>query len=193
MSTPQEIANEVFALPYWTKADPKQSALLILPGVQEYRISEGAKHWPDKAEHLWVAGTRADPFYTRREILDIVREVTTIESGTYLIENGGWENHTPHQMRWTVELLKKNPGVNHLIVCTAAYHAPRCVLTCIKIMQRHAAMRVISVLPLWHSEGPSSESAEWIEEMERISMYQQKGDVVSWEEWKQYLSWRTVQ
>ena len=193
MSILIRMAEEVLTLPYWIKADPERSALLILPGIQEYRIPEGARHWPDEAKHLWVAGTRADPFYTRREIVDIIREVTTIEGDTSLIENGGWENHTPDQMRWAIELLKKNREVNHLIVCTAAYHIPRTVLTFIKMMLKHEEMTVISSLPLWNPDGPARDDQDWQTEISKIGIYQKEGDVASDTEWKEYLDWRASQ
>ena len=189
----ERLALAVLALPFWPKTEPKRSVLLILPGIQEYRIAEGVKYWPEKAQRLWVAGTRGDPFYTRREILEIIGRITAKEGDAYL-ENGGWANHTPDQMRWAVELLKKSSKVNHIAICTAVYHVPRCVLTLVRAMLVSGTKRVISILPTWHPEGPAvSGSKEWDEEMEKISRYQGEGDVATLQEWCAYSLWRASQ
>jgi len=188
-------ANEVLSMPWYRgfSGGPEQSALLILPGIQGYRIPEGVKYWPTAARYLWVAGTRADPFYTRKEITEIVRTVVGSDPPISYLENGGWANHTPDQMRWAVELLKGYSDVQHLIICTAEYHLPRCILCCVKTMQMHGVLRIISHAPICHKDGPVSGSMVWNEERAKILVYQKKGDIATAEEWAAYRLWRDRQ
>src|SRR3989344_2098570 len=136
----EKIGNDlkkILDIPFWKNADPEKSAILILPGIQDYRIHEAAKNWPEKGKYLWIAGTRADPFYSRREVIERIgkKRVEAIGlNALYDIETQGWANHTLDQMRWATELLKKHPQINHIVLSTAAYHTPRCTLTLLQTM-----------------------------------------------------------
>ncbi len=189
--------EQILGLQFCEDWHPRQSALLILPGVQDYRIPQGAKYWPKKARHLWVAGTRGNPFYARAEVIQIVLgvlEKVALPMAEEYLETGGWANNTVDQMRWATELLKKNPLVKHLIICTAEYHVPRCTLTFLRTLLLYGDYStVISVLPLRNEEGPFSGSKEWKEELTKISLYQKKGDVASFRELTEYLAWRSHQ
>lgn len=188
----RKTAKEILETPFWKDSTLRKSAVLILPGGwQDYRIPEGIKHWPEKGKYLWVAGTRGDPFYTRKEILEIIDKIKGMSIDSYDIENGGWANNTLDQMLWATELLKKNNEINHLILTTAAYHTPRCVLTCLQTMiKQNISKIVISPIPIYHPEGPSFESTEFKGELERIQKYREKGDVASFKVWEEYVLWR---
>ena len=188
----QKIAKQILEIPFWKDSDLHRSAILILPGVyQNYRITEGVKHWPKKGEYLWVAGTRGDPFYTRREILETIDRKKREHINNHNFENGGWQNHTLDQMMWVTELLKKNNNINHIILTTAAYHVPRCTLTLLQTMKKQSIKQVvISPIPIYHRLGPSLESESFGGELSRISIYQEKGDVATFETWEEYNMWR---
>jgi len=176
--------------PMWKRDEPVKTAILILPGIQEYRITEGVKLWPSRGLHLWVAGTRGDPAYTREQIV----EAAGADSPHIL--HGGFANHTREQMEWCRDLLVLHSEVKHLVVSTAAYHLPRCVLTLVQTMYKAGILIPISPRPLrnpdWNSfAGLDQETIQ--SEMERIERYQQQGDVASCEIWRDYLQWRLDQ
>lgn len=198
MTIYKEIENnlkKILKVPFWKNASQEKSAILILPGVyQDFRIPEGAKNWPEKGKYLWVAGTRADPFYTRKEIIEMINK----EKGKVMdfsdMENGGYQDHTLDQMMWVTELLKAYKDVNHIVVTTAAYHTPRCVLTLLQTMRKQSIKGVvISPVLIDSSLGPSFESEEFKGEIKRVSIYQEKGDVASFDVWEDYLRWRESQ
>ncbi|MDD5433304.1 MAG: hypothetical protein PHE77_01450 [Candidatus Pacebacteria bacterium] len=168
----------------WQPGRPEETAVLILPGkFQSFRITEGAKLWPDKGQYLFVAGTRGDPFYSENDIVDL-----TGKSSLNLFCQG-WAEHTPDQMEWIVKLLQKRFSfIKHLIVATAAYHLPRCVLTLVRAMENARYFFQICPWPIWNPLENYPELLE--EELNRIFLYQEKGDVAKWENWQQYKEWR---
>ncbi len=174
----------------WKKADPKTTAILLLPGMyQEYRIEEGIKLWPTRGKYLWIGPTRGDTKYTsRKQVVELLRE----DSKDIIF--GEYAANTLEQMHWCVELLKNHPEVSHVIVTTAAYHVPRCVLTLLQVLEK--AGKQISLLP-WPLQNPTGNSFTAEEnfqgELERIPLYQEKGDVASLETWNKYLAWRILQ
>lgn len=185
----EALAELVRTLPSWEKSDPETSAILVLPGEhQEFRIPEALKFWPVFAKHLWVAGTCSNPFYARRDVLRIIRGRKGLVpfDDTY-VETAGWAEHTPGQMSWAVALLRHNSSVNHIIVVTAAYHVSRAVLTLIKAMEKAGLECAISLIPIFHEDGPAPGSKEWEEEIAKIPVYQAKGDVASEEEFGRYV------
>jgi len=192
----EEVLREVLETPFYENSNPNNSAVLIFPGgglesIQDYRISEGTKNWPTKGKYLWVAGTRGDPFYTRKEIIRILENSLEIDSSE--IENQGWANHTLDQSIWATELLKKNKNINHVILATAAYHTTRSTLTFLKTLKKQSIDGiVISPIPISHRLEPSLDSEKYIGEMERILKYQGKGDAATLEEWRDYLQWRKI-
>jgi len=193
----ESIGSDLIAIldvPVWKKVNPERSVVLILPGMQDYRIHEGAKKWPEIGKYLWVAGTRADPFYSRRDVIEKVGKERVEEmglSGLYNVETQGWANNTLDQMRWVTALLKKYPDINHVALITAAYHTPRCTLTLLQTMNKESISDVvISPTPINPAFGPSFESDEFQGEIVRIPDYQKKGDIATFEVWKDYLEWR---
>lgn len=169
---------------------PSATAILVMPGVhQEYRIQGGIDLWlEDQDQELWIAGTRGDPSYSREQIVrDAGVDSPNIVCGPFC-------RHTPDQMDWCMEMLKKNPDVEHLIMTTAAYHLPRCVLTNVAAMDK-VGMRVhITPIPLFSPCGNSFSAdgtEDWVSELSKIIEYQKTGHVASFEQWRNYLDWRT--
>ena len=166
----------------------KETAIFLLPGVhQEYRITEGVKLWPNAGKYLWVAGTRGDPTYSKEDIIAVTGKDSTD------IVCGGFARFTPDQMNWCVSLLKQNPHIKHIVVTTAAYHLPRCVLTLLKALKKSGIQIPMTPMPLINPNGDSfsvNGTEDFALEMKKIQEYQQKGDVASLEDWKEYLAWR---
>ncbi len=173
--------------PTWKKPAAENTAILILPGMwQEYRITNGVKLWPQHGKHLWVAGTRQDTIYTLREQL-----VSLLGQDSENIEFGGFADHTLGQMQWCLGLLEKYSTVNHIIVATAAYHVPRCTLTLLQTLAKANKQLSLSPWPLYNPAGNSfTEDENFQGELERIALYQEKGDVASLQTWRTYLAWR---
>lgn len=175
--------------PNWKRLNAHQTAILLLPGVhQEYRITEGVKLWPNAGKYLWVAGTRGDPAYTREDIIAVTGKDSVD------IVCGGFARFTPDQMNWCVSLLKQNPEIKHLIVTTAAYHLPRCVLTLLQALLKAKMQISMTPMPLINPNGDSFSAygtEDFALEMKKIQEYQGKGDVASLEDWREYLAWRT--
>src|SRR5581483_1060845 len=174
--------------PYWKKGAPEETAILVLPGKhQEYRIRESAIFWPGRGKYFWVAGTRGDPEYTREDIIRIAG------NDSLDIVCQGFASHTLAQMEWCARMLQENPRVHHLIVTTAAYHVPRCLLTLLSVLEKLAIKIPITPMPL---ENPSGNSfsldggEDFSSELQKIQEYQAKGDVASLNAWKEYLKWR---
>lgn len=184
----------VLEVPFQEGSSPENSAVLIYQGGnQEYRLAEGVKNWPGKGKHLWIAGTRGDPFLTRREVIEQIEKSLGEKIDPYYIKTQGWANNTLDQSRWATELLKKNEDVNHIVVATAAYHAPRSILTFLKtLMKQQVEGIVISPVPIYHPLEPSPNNKIFIGEMERVPKYQGTGDAATLEEWCNYLQWRSI-
>lgn len=162
------------------------TALAILPGVADSRLSEVL--WQDYTEKVWVAGTRGDPMYTRTQIEKLIERNGRLP--LWLLFQG-WADHTPSQMEWVVDLLLQNRLISSLILSTASYHLPRCTLTFIKVWSKKKSNKRIklALLPtsdsLVRTEILTSQSH--LEEIDRIKLYQQKGDVATADEFFQFL------
>jgi len=178
--------------PQWKRGNPENTAILVLPGIyQEYRIQGGVDIWKqNQSQRLWVAGTRGDPAYPREHIV----EVAGVDSPNIVC--GEFCHHTPDQMRWCLKMLKDNPEISHLIMTTAAYHLPRCVLTNVAAMEKASVRIPISPIPLTNPNGDSFPPTgkegweDWPSEVSKIIMHQTTGDVASLSQWRDYLKWR---
>ncbi len=169
--------------------DPRNEAVVIFPGeYQLWRVKIGVHVWStQEGARLWVAGTSANPFYTRQRILEEIREILgadhSYNDGD--VECGAWANNTLDQAKWLLELLKANPEVTDLVMVTAMYHLPRAILTCLKQMIMQDRFARIRALPIM--QGPKFDDPEGLIEMGKILEYQAKGDVATQEEWEQNL------
>jgi uncharacterized SAM-binding protein YcdF (DUF218 family) len=170
------------------KGNPQETAILLLPGkYQKYRITQGVKLWPSQGNWLWIAGTRGDPIYSKKDIISVIGK----DSPDVVCQ--GFAKHTLDQMEWCAALLKQNPHIKHLIITTAAYHLPRCVLTLLQVLTKAEVRIPITPFPLKNPSGDSFSvegGEDFISEIQKIGEYQQKGDVLSLDVWKEYLSWR---
>jgi hypothetical protein len=178
----------------WSYGEPDQTAVLVLPGQQDYRITRVLQNvWPAQGKYLWVAGTRGDPFIEEEDIVH--RIVTTGQNSPCLdfIECQGWADNTPDQMEWACKMARKYAEVNHLIVATAAYHLPRCVLTFIKEMNKADLFVPVIPWPLTSFSGDSfakKGNQNFALEIAKVLKYQESGHVAPVAEWEEYLKRR---
>ncbi|MDO8655433.1 MAG: ElyC/SanA/YdcF family protein [bacterium] len=177
-------------------------AVVVFPGKHQVsRIQEAARVLRKvESPNFWVAGTMGDPFYPRRDILKEMEDAAGDYDRRYRsspwVETGGFANNSLDQAKFVLELLRANPEVTHLILSTAAYHLPRCVLTCIKQMIEQDKRVAIYTAPSGDdiSQGnllPGTPEIE--EEILKILRYQRKGDVATWDELQRYLAWRALE
>lgn len=179
--------------PNWNKPDPERTAVVVLPGQQDYRITRVLQGvWPQRGRYLWVAGTRGDPSIEREDIFGRIYLKNREPRRNNFIEIQGWADNTPSQMRWVCKMAKKYTDVNDILITTAAYHLPRCVLTLVKELSLEGAKILITPLPLAGFSGDSfarNSNQDFTREIAKILKYQQAGHVASLDEWKMYFDW----
>lgn len=172
----------------------EQTAVVILPGGGEgtppTRLTEVP--WQNYTDDLWVAGTRGDPAYSRGEIEGYVacNGKLPLRLATQL-----YAEHTPSQMKWAVEHLLDQPRVQHVIISTASYHLVRGALTFIKCWNNVRDDRMLTLGLIATSDPPeellatttSTTSRTLEQELDRIEVYQAKGDVATADEFHQFL------
>jgi len=174
--------------------DTSTTALAIFPGggkkeASDTRFTE--VDWRKFSKKVWVAGTRGDPFYDEEEIrLLLARQQRVPPSLTLQI----YAEHSLNQMRWVSNMLCADKTVSTLILSTAEYHLPRCILTFVKTWQREGDARKIRLAAIATSnprllnrpnEDETSQTRE--QEVKRIEVYQIKGDVATANEFMHFI------
>lgn len=187
-----ELYEQVFALEVNNRTMERgTTAVLILPGggigLGPTRLTE--PQWQRYADDLWIGGTRGDPAYTREEIVMYVARERKLPTR---LEMQGFARHTPDQMEWATDTLQDEIFINNLIVSTAKYHTPRCVLTFVKTWMKRGDSRKLrlGILP---SSNPrqvlkTATNQTIVGELERIEKYQANGDVATAKEFREFLS-----
>jgi hypothetical protein len=169
-------------------------AILILPGggagVPPTRLTE--VKWQLLSDDVLVAGTRGDPAYTREEIVTYLARDGKLPER---LETQLFAQHTPEQMLWAVERLRRNGLIRHVVLSTARYHTTRCVLTFIRAWGKKGDGRrlMLGIMPTSDPPEevlavPSTTSRTLEEELTRIELYQQKGDIATAEEYEHFMS-----
>lgn len=172
------------------------TALAIFPGggnrtVSDKRISE--VKWARFTWRVWVAGTRGDPEYTDDEVRSLISRKHILPP---LLEIQGVAEHTLNQMRWIVHLLLEKKNVCTIILSTAQYHLPRCVLTFVQTWKNEGDARKLRIFVLPTSNPKESDlnecnegtSTNIEEELKRIALYQKKGHVATLRDLKNFLA-----
>jgi hypothetical protein len=169
-------------------------AVLILPGggigVPPTRLTEVP--WQDFSDDVWVAGTRGDPAYSREDIIGYIARDGQLPKR---LETQFLAQHTLEQMEWATKMMRRHPLIRHLIISTAGYHLPRCVLTFVRTWIKESNVRHPSIGVMPTSDPPeevlavpSTTSRTLEEELTRIELYQQKGDIATAEEYEHFMS-----
>jgi hypothetical protein len=119
----------------------------------------------------------------------------TIEEGVVI---GGHVEHTPGQAEWFIEMVKKM-SLASAVVSASPYHIVRAYLTFIKFLAKENLKvrlfpRATPVSPFEMVPESGMDSFGLIHgEAERILRYQEKGDVATLDELKNYLRWLYAQ
>jgi hypothetical protein len=168
------------------------TAVLILPGLQSWRLSQPC--WEEYSHTVWVAGTAGDPTYSADEVRSLLKK-GLVEPAD--LTHVGYARCTPDQIVWARRMLLKQAHITNLVMTTAAYHLPRCILTFIKDWQRHGDQRRLRIgaLPTIAPEplhafgfaGDYDKSHSVASELERIEKYQRTRDVATAEEFAQFV------
>ena len=169
------------------------TAVLILPGggkgIAPTRLIE--PQWQLYTDDLWVAGTRGDPVYTREDIVGYIARDGKLPER---LQIQPFALHTQEQMNWAVDMLLEDWSISHLIISTAKYHIPRCVLTFVKawIKLGDSSKLSIGILPTSDMgmsilRTSSSTSQTLDQELERMEEYQVKGIVATSAEFQEFL------
>ena len=169
-------------------------AIVIFPGQGEHqRVFYGIDLWKRKyGSKLLVAGI------SRKNIKQFggcdKKYVTGLcgvdedYSDIFVITDRG--DNTVQQSNWVSEIVRKH-SIKSLILTTALYHLPRAYLTLLKVLQKNNLRLILTPSPTLPF---SLEDYSFIPgEITRISEYQKKGDVATFEELYDHLSWQTKQ
>lgn len=165
-----------------------ESAVLLLPGQEElWRVTRGVRYWQfaSNAKYLWVAGTRGDPAYKKKDIVACVYG----NEKKPAIEMGGYCQNAKDQAIWVCDLLqRKYSTVRRIIVTTAAYHVPRCMLTLLATLDNYGFKNQLMILAIGLG-GDLVSSDQILSEAKKIREYRAKGHVATAERLADYLKW----
>lgn len=175
-----------------------ETAFLILPAGQEghhYREDEGIATWRTlcalrlvSSSHLMIAGVSEEKISVAR-----LARLAGIPGDRLCMASHA--RNTPDQMAWALAVLANKPEVKRLVVCTAAYHTPRCFLTMLRTMDKRGVELILYTAPLLSPDNPEVDQVGFVStgstglrgEIERIIGY--TDDVATLDRFYEYLRW----
>lgn len=172
----------------------QSTAVAIAPGgghesVSNQRLTE--VDWENYTDTVLVAGTNDDPHYTKAGVCDLL-----IRKGRRpkMLSFPGFAENTKMQADWLARQMLIRPTVATLLLSTAEYHLPRFALTFIKSWQKMGDGRLLhtALLPTERPDVdlPDSVVSQTPEsEIGRIEIYQEKGDVATYQEAAEFFGW----
>lgn len=171
-----------------TEAD----ALVIFPGLGEtWRVSQALEYWgTTKAQYLLIAGTHIGEETEPIKTLPNLKRVFGIKD-TSGIFTQVHTNNTKGQAVWVSEMVERL-GIKSIALFAPAYHIPRAYLTILKSLKKKVPMFPVPTKVSPTTVVPETHVQHWTMipgEMERILKYQEKGDIVSFKEFKNYMNW----
>lgn len=178
---------------------PETEAITVFPGRGERsRLQYAIKVWQahHRANFFLVAGTE-----WRTKISTPQPTMELLKGESYGLTRGGGVNIQYHahstldQTSWVVERVR-DLGIKSISLVVTPYHLPRAYLTLLKEFSKRN-VPWIPVIPLpvptWpDSIVPEDNTDAWTlfdGEAERILRYQEKGDVATLPELKEYTRW----
>jgi hypothetical protein len=168
----------------WTVSD--DTAFVIFPGGggQDWRLHQAP--WESYAKRIIVAGTRDDPKYNFEEVVSFLKRDT---AEPVEIRFQGYAAHSKAQTDWLAAELQSSPHIKQLVLSTARYHLPRCALTFIKSWLAAGNLPLpLLLVPTDGERGNNTATSQTAkEELERIALYQEKGDVATAEEYEWFV------
>ena len=154
---------------YWEHPETK-NRLFLIPGHHK-----AERHWRDMTPEVLAA----QPFAVKR----FEGVITTPPMVT-----------TKDQAQWIVAQIKPR-GITSLGVVSSPFHLLRAYLTVLAHMKAAGVRIPVLPLPVYAAPGaivpePGVEAWDMVQgEAERIASYQQKGDVATYDDLKEYLRW----
>lgn len=178
----------------------RADALAVMPGQGEYwRLVEAIRDYQSldyDAQHLLIAGA-----YQEEKTWQPMTEERLRPAPYNLVNVKGVSiqpqaRHTPEQADWIVNQAYEL-GIEKVAVYVSPYHLPRAYLTVLRSMIKRHQDPWLWLLPVAVAVSPSKPIPEtgrtaWelvAGEMERIAVYQERGDVSHHSELQTYLSW----
>jgi len=169
------------------------TACAIMSGLQDHRLTDCPWHLYCHDRNLLVAGSDDDPPYPRELATQLLTRSGFIPTRLLV---SGHHDHTLSQAEWVADVLAERPHVRQVILVSAAYHLPRCVLTFIKTWAKRGGAPVrIGALPTMDHANPLGsfgnkygKSGSVSSEVARIETYQKSGDVATPEEFAEFVA-----
>jgi hypothetical protein len=138
---------------------------------------------------VFVAGFREPWEFAPETVLRMLNVWSEVEGRHVHIQKEA--QITPDQMHWIAERLVADTEITALVMSTAAYHLPRCVLTFVKTWAKQGDKRKLALrlLPTRNFKPTSlSTTNQTVQgELERIALYQEKGDVATPDEFFDFI------
>lgn len=170
---------------------PQQAdAIILLAGDRFHRVAKVAELYHAKHAPKVVLTSNADDWeYGSLPSSKLVPELLrhNILEGDII-----WEESAPHtraEADATLRIAQKKDWKTLLLV-TTHYHAPRALLAWVKAradlgVKINFVMIIVAEFPEFKKE---SEDEALLRELERIALYQEKGDIASFKEGIEYLT-----
>ena len=185
----------LFSLP---RAEARADAIVVMPGLGEWwRLTHAIRLWESgtsRARHLLIAG------HNQREKTAIPLTLDRLgESPFHLKKSRGViaEVHA-ERSRGQAEWIFRQVQELHISSCAlfvSNYHLLRAYCTLLKTFSRHGLLIPVIPAPICISPDtfvPETGVAAWEMvqgELNRLVLYQAKGDVATYQELRQYLTW----
>lgn len=188
------MAMMLYSLP---RPTDRLDAIAVLPGLgEDWRLIDAVNAWQahPSLRHLLVAGTNgAERTQVQPDIAYLQQPPVNLRR----LENVHTQvsaQHTKEQAEWLVGQVAEHE-ITSLGLYVSPYHLLRAYCTVLKAFQR--AKVPIALIPLPVAKPPQTPIPEtsatgWQMvdgEVKRIQVYQEKGDVVSYDELQEYINW----
>lgn len=183
----------LFSLPH---LELSVDTLVVMPGQGEtLRVKQAIQEWEKgSAKHLLIAG-----IYDKEKTF-VALDIKELQKNFGLkrvegVHTAIHASNTKEQAEWIVRKVQETHSKS-VALFNAPYHMLRAYSTVLKAFIVHKVPR-IPLIPVPVSISPDKRIPEvginaWDMipgEMERIRIYQEKGDVATYSELKDYLSW----
>lgn len=193
MSNVVALAISLLTLPQ-TLTKPK--AFIFVPGLigEEYRVIRTIERWEETPDvpYLLIPGhIKENPLHLSIENLQLPPFNLKRTDGVICTPYG---ENTKIQAEWCADLVEKL-RIDHLRLFTAPFHLLRSYLTFLKSFLSRSLKPIMipeitTISPFWEIAVVKANGWQLISsELQRIRVYQEKGDVATYKECKDYLAW----
>ena len=202
----KDLSTELVSMAIMLYSMPRRErnceALLVYPGMGEtWRVEEIIRAWnPPRSscvKYLLIAGTEwhKETTAVRPPIVENLKKPPYYLMDTCGVHAQYHARHTKDQAEWVVARVQELE-IKSLALYVSPYHLLRAYLTLLKTFINQKVERIPMIpVPVAISPAkiiPETGTDAWSMvqgEMDRIKVYQQKGDVATLEELQDYLKW----